>query len=56
MIREEKIYVQHRMLEHGEEMWSWIDGGAYFYICGDKNRMAKDVHAALIRIALSMVA
>ena len=48
--QEEKIYVQHRMLEHGEEMWSWIDGGAYFYICGDKNRMAKDVHAALIRI------
>ena len=46
----EKIYVQTRMLEHAEEIWEWIDGGAYFYVCGDKNYMAKDVHAALIKI------
>ncbi|HJM45183.1 MAG TPA: hypothetical protein QF644_04465 [Candidatus Poseidoniaceae archaeon] len=46
----EKIYVQNRMLEHGEEIWEWINGGAYFYVCGDKNYMAKDVHAALIKI------
>jgi|MDSW01.2.fsa_nt_gb sulfite reductase (NADPH) flavoprotein alpha-component len=46
----EKIYVQNRMLEHAEEIWEWIDGGAYFYVCGDKNYMAKDVHAALIKI------
>ena len=48
----EKIYVQHRMREHGEEMWNWIDNGAYFYVCGDKSRMAKDVHRALIDIAI----
>lgn len=48
----EKIYVQHRMKEHGEEMWKWIDNGAYFYVCGDKSRMAKDVHRALIEIAM----
>lgn len=47
----EKIYVQHRMAEHGEEIWEWIDNGAYFYICGDKNYMAKDVHKTLIQIA-----
>jgi len=46
----EKIYVQTRMLEHAEEIWEWINKGAYFYVCGDKNYMAKDVHAALIKI------
>jgi sulfite reductase (NADPH) flavoprotein alpha-component len=47
----EKIYVQHRMKEHGEEIWQWISDGAYFYVCGDKNYMAKDVHATLISLA-----
>ena len=47
----EKIYVQHRMVEHGEEIWQWLSNGAYFYICGDKTYMAKDVHKALIQIA-----
>jgi len=46
----EKIYVQNRMLEHAQEIWEWIDDGACFYVCGDKNYMAKDVHAALIKI------
>ena len=46
----EKVYVQHLMEQHGEEIWTWIDGGAYFYVCGDKNYMAKDVHSTLIRI------
>ncbi len=46
----EKVYVQHLMAKHGEEIWNWIDGGAYFYICGDKNYMAKDVHSTLIDI------
>ena len=47
----EKIYVQHRMKEHGEEIWEWLSNGAFFYVCGDKNYMAKDVHATLIGIA-----
>jgi sulfite reductase (NADPH) flavoprotein alpha-component len=47
----EKIYVQHRMVENGEEIWQWLSNGAYFYICGDKTYMAKDVHKALIQIA-----
>jgi sulfite reductase (NADPH) flavoprotein alpha-component len=45
-----KTYVQNLMAQNGEEIWSWIDGGAYFYVCGDKNRMAKDVHNTLINI------
>jgi sulfite reductase (NADPH) flavoprotein alpha-component len=47
----EKIYVQHRMLEHGAELWAWLQNGAHLYICGDASRMAKDVEAALHTIA-----
>ena len=47
----DKIYVQHRMEEEGAELWQWLQNGAYFYVCGDAKRMAKDVHAALIKIA-----
>ncbi len=46
----EKIYVQHRMLEHAPELWNWLQDGAHFYVCGDASRMAKDVDAALHRV------
>ena len=42
-----KVYVQDRMRENAAEMWSWLQGGAYFYVCGDGKRMAKDVDQAL---------
>lgn len=45
-----KIYVQDRMRENGAEIWKWLQQGAYFYVCGDAKRMAKDVHQALIDI------
>jgi sulfite reductase (NADPH) flavoprotein alpha-component len=45
-----KIYVQHRMMEAAEELWKWLAEGAYFYVCGDAKRMAKDVDAALRKI------
>ena len=48
--QEKKIYVQNRITEAGAELWKWLSEGAYFYICGDKNRMAKDVHDALIAV------
>lgn len=47
----EKIYVQNRMLENAAELWNWLESGAHFYVCGDASRMAKDVDAALHRIA-----
>ena len=47
----EKIYVQHRLKEQAEEVWAWLQNGAYFHVCGDAHRMAKDVHQALIDIA-----
>ena len=46
----DKIYVQHRMEEEGAELWRWLEKGAYFYVCGDAKRMAKDVHASLLKI------
>lgn len=45
--KEHKIYVQHRMQENAAELWRWLDAGAYFYVCGDALKMAKDVDAAL---------
>ena len=38
------------MLENSKELYEWIESGAYFYVCGDKQRMAQDVHNALIDI------
>ena len=46
----EKIYVQTRMLENAAELWSWLEEGGHFYVCGDASRMAKDVDEALHKI------
>lgn len=46
----EKVYVQHRMLEHAETLFAWLEEGAAFYVCGDASRMAKDVDAALLDV------
>ena len=46
----QKVYVQHRMLENSKELFEWLENGAYFYICGDKQKMAKDVHNAIIDV------
>ncbi|PAR26599.1 assimilatory sulfite reductase (NADPH) flavoprotein subunit [Vibrio metoecus] len=46
----EKVYVQHRLLEQAELVWQWLQEGAYFYVCGDASRMAKDVHQVLITV------
>jgi NADPH-dependent sulfite reductase flavoprotein alpha-component len=46
-----KVYVQDRIREHGPQLWSWLQEGAHFYVCGDASRMAKDVDQALRDIA-----
>ena len=48
--QQEKIYVQHRILEHAKEIWEWIQDKAYVYVCGDAQFMAKDVEKALQNI------
>jgi len=47
---DEKVYVQHRMLEQGKELYEWLQDGAHVYVCGDEKHMAHDVQAALITI------
>jgi len=43
----QKTYVQHRIREAGAELWTWLESGAHFYVCGDAKKMAKDVESAL---------
>ncbi|MGG1516167.1 assimilatory sulfite reductase (NADPH) flavoprotein subunit [Paenibacillus oryzisoli] len=47
---DQKVYVQHRMLENSRELYEWLEAGAAVYICGDEKKMAHDVHAALLTI------
>ena len=45
-----KIYVQDRLREAGQELYQWLEAGAHFYVCGDANKMAKDVQEALLDV------
>ncbi|MMZ63868.1 Sulfite reductase [NADPH] flavoprotein alpha-component [compost metagenome] len=47
---DQKVYVQHRMLEHSKELYTWLQEGAAVYVCGDEKKMAHDVHQALLTI------
>ncbi|MGE0622882.1 MAG: assimilatory sulfite reductase (NADPH) flavoprotein subunit [Pseudomonadales bacterium] len=47
-----KIYVQDRLRERGADVFDWLERGAHLYICGDAQRMAPDVHAALVDIVV----
>ena len=48
--QKEKIYVQDKLREQGAELWRWINDGAHIYVCGDANRMARDVEQALLEV------
>ena len=48
--QDRKVYVQHRMQENGADLWSWLQRGAHFYVCGDAKRMAADVDSALKQV------
>jgi sulfite reductase (NADPH) flavoprotein alpha-component len=50
--RTPRAYVQDRLREAGAELWSWLERGAHLYVCGDAERMAPDVHATLLEIAV----
>ncbi|HEX7057365.1 MAG TPA: assimilatory sulfite reductase (NADPH) flavoprotein subunit [Bacilli bacterium] len=47
---EQKVYVQHRMLEKSRELFQWLEDGAHLYVCGDEKKMAHDVHATLVDV------
>jgi sulfite reductase (NADPH) flavoprotein alpha-component len=48
--QQEKIYVQHKMLEHAADLYNWLEGGASFFVCGKKEPMSHDVEKALLHI------
>lgn len=48
--QQEKIYVQDRLREQARRLYEWLERGAHFYVCGDANRMAGDVHHALLSV------
>lgn len=48
----EKVYVQDKIRARGAEVWRWIEEGAHIYVCGDANRMAKDVEQALLDVVV----
>lgn len=48
--QEEKVYVQHKMLQHGQEFYEWLTNGASIYICGAKDPMSFDVEDAILQI------
>ncbi|MGK3138095.1 NADPH-dependent assimilatory sulfite reductase flavoprotein subunit [Pantoea trifolii] len=48
----EKVYVQDKIRAKGAEVWSWLQEGAHLYVCGDANRMAKDVEQALLDVVV----
>ncbi|MGE0199015.1 MAG: hypothetical protein AB7S94_09705 [Simkaniaceae bacterium] len=47
----DKVYVQHKLLENGPDVWNLIQSEGTIYICGDARHMAKDVTIALHTIA-----
>ena len=48
--QDQKLYVQHKLLQHAGELFEWIEGGAYVYICGTKDPMSIDVENTLLQI------
>ncbi|ALD21142.1 assimilatory sulfite reductase (NADPH) flavoprotein subunit [Hymenobacter sp. DG25A] len=48
--QQEKLYIQHRLLQQSRRVYDQLENGSYFYVCGDKNRMAADVRQALLTI------
>lgn len=48
--QKEKVYCQHKLVKQSREVFDWLENGAYFYVCGDKNKLAPDVEAALLQV------
>lgn len=48
--QQRKVYVQDRMREHSDDLYAWLEAGAYVYVCGDAERMAKDVERTLLDV------
>lgn len=47
-----KVYIQDRIQEKSSEIWHWIQEGAYIYVCGNANLMARAVEQTLMNIIM----
>jgi sulfite reductase (NADPH) flavoprotein alpha-component len=45
-----RAYVQDKLRAAGKELFAWLESGAHVYVCGDAEKMAPDVNAALIDV------
>ncbi|MBU5271961.1 assimilatory sulfite reductase (NADPH) flavoprotein subunit [Staphylococcus caprae] len=48
----QKVYVQHKIVENSEQFNQWIENGGAIYVCGDESKMAKDVHLAIREVLM----
>ncbi|KAJ3359958.1 hypothetical protein GGF32_008861 [Allomyces javanicus] len=48
-----KVYVQHRLAEHGDRVWELVRKGAHVYVCGDAKNMARDVQRWFVEAAMA---
>ncbi|MFK7927676.1 MAG: sulfite reductase flavoprotein subunit alpha, partial [Myxococcota bacterium] len=51
--QEHKVYVQDKIRAAGGELWTWIEGGAHIFVCGDASGMAPGVDEALRDVAVT---
>lgn len=45
-----KVYVQHRLVDHADAIWSVMEAGGSIYVCGDAAGMSAGVRRALADI------
>ncbi|CAI5962501.1 unnamed protein product [Closterium sp. NIES-65] len=51
-----KVYVQHLLKQQAERVWQVVGRrGGSVYVCGDAKAMARDVHHALLEVAVEQV-
>jgi sulfite reductase (NADPH) flavoprotein alpha-component len=48
--QKQKVYVQDRIRERGEEFAKWLADGAYLYVCGQKEPMSRDVENTIVEV------
>jgi len=46
----QKVYVQHKMMQHGQQLYEWLASGASLYVCGAKHPMSTDVEDTLMQL------
>ena len=48
--RPQGIYLAHKIIEKGKELYDWVQSGASIYICGEKAPMGVEVEKAWLQV------